>query len=164
MISTSKRHAKQPFAGGNTQHITSQVLLRSFLETMCRSSMSMPFQSASDAMPPDFKELEQPQQLDCPVPPQSCKRNSLFELSSLAYADEIEGEDESIILVTEEEEGRDPLWTLVSKIKKPEASFKSGQEVTTGATTADSGPVSFITGIRMTHGQSPINHPSVPIR
>ena len=126
--------------------------------------MSMPFQTASDAMPPDFKELEQPEKLDCPVPLQSCKRNSLFELSSLAYADEIgEGEEESIILVTEEEEGRDPLWTLVSKIKKPEVGHRSGQEVTS-STTADSGPVSFITGIRMTHGQSPINHPSVPIR
>jgi hypothetical protein len=129
--------------------------------------MSMPFQTASDAMPPDCKELEQPDQLDCPVPLQSCKRNSLFELSSLAYADDIgEGEEESIILVTEEEEGRDPLWTLVSKIKKPEVNYKSGTEVTSssGSTTADSGPVSFITGIRMTHGQSPINHPSVPMR
>jgi hypothetical protein len=57
-------------------------------------------------------------------------------------------------LVTEEEEGRDPLWTLVNKIKKVD----SKPDVTS------SGPVSFITGIRMTHGQSPINHPSVPVR
>ena len=127
-----------------------------------RSSMSMPFQTSSDGMPPDCKDQDG-DELDCPVPEQSNKRNSLFELSTLAYADEgdDEEEEESIILVTEEEEGRDPLWTLVNKIKKPETS-KSGPEV--GSSSDNSGPVSFITGIRMTHGQSPINLPSVPIR
>jgi hypothetical protein len=52
-------------------------------------------------LPPDCKDQDG-DELDCPVPEQSNKRNSLFELSTLAYADEgdDEEEEESIILVS----------------------------------------------------------------
>jgi len=139
--------------------LTSNAISKSVSKRGTGSSMSLPFRTLTDGMPPDYKE-EGPDELDCPVPQAGNKRNSLFELSTLAYADEADEdqeEEESIILVTEEEEGRDPLWTLVSKVNKAEAAKVD-------VTSQSSGPVSFITGIRMTHGQSPINHPSVPIR
>ena len=141
---------------------TSNAISKSVSKRGTGSSMSFPFRTLTDGMPPDYKE-EESDALDCPVAQGGNKRNSLFELSTLAYADEADEdqeEEESIILVTEEEEGRDPLWTLVNKIKKPETKV----DATSHVTSHDSGPVSFITGIRMTHGQSPINHPSVPIR
>lgn len=45
-------------------------------------------------------------------------------LSSSSVGDD---EDESIILVSEEEDGRDPLWTLVNKVAMP--SVRSAEPV-----------------------------------
>lgn len=52
------------------------------------SRMSFNFDDDDDRMPPDCKDEDD---LSCPVPQQSKKKNSLFEMSTLAYADDDQG-------------------------------------------------------------------------